>query len=108
MPTREEIVAEAREWFGTPWIHQASLKGVGTDCIGYIGGVALNTNVQGAIEWRDDPDFKGYGMLPDPKKITRGCEKYLDPVMMDRIQLADILVFTFIKEPMHFAIISTV
>jgi cell wall-associated NlpC family hydrolase len=32
--TREAVIAEARTWLGTPWHHQASLKGVGCDCIG--------------------------------------------------------------------------
>lgn len=40
MFTREEVIAEARGWLGTPWHHQASLKGVGCDCIGFIRGVA--------------------------------------------------------------------
>jgi NlpC/P60 family putative phage cell wall peptidase len=38
-PTREEIVAAARSWIGTPYRHQASLKGVGCDCLGLLVGV---------------------------------------------------------------------
>jgi NlpC/P60 family putative phage cell wall peptidase len=37
--TRTAIVAEARAWIGTPYRHQASLKGVGCDCLGLIRGV---------------------------------------------------------------------
>ena len=36
---REAIVAEARGWVGTPYRHQASLKGVGADCLGLVRGV---------------------------------------------------------------------
>jgi NlpC/P60 family putative phage cell wall peptidase len=36
---RDRIVAEARAWIGTPYRHQASLKGVGCDCLGLIRGV---------------------------------------------------------------------
>ena len=36
---RAAIVAEARGWIGTPYRHQASLKGVGADCIGLVRGV---------------------------------------------------------------------
>lgn len=32
-------VQEARSWIGTPYIHQASCKGSGTDCLGLIRGV---------------------------------------------------------------------
>jgi len=35
----DEIVAEARSWIGTPYCHQASLKGVGADCLGLVRGV---------------------------------------------------------------------
>lgn len=31
-----DIVAAARGWIGTPYLHQASLKGVGTDCLGLV------------------------------------------------------------------------
>ena len=36
---RNRIVAEARGWIGTPYMHQASLKGVGCDCLGLLRGV---------------------------------------------------------------------
>lgn len=36
--TRPEIVAAARGWIGTPYRHQASLKGVGCDCLGLLRG----------------------------------------------------------------------
>jgi len=37
--TRQHIAAEARSWIGTPYRHQASLKGVGCDCLGLVRGV---------------------------------------------------------------------
>lgn len=40
MPSdRDRIVAEVRSWIGTPYRHQASLKGVGCDCLGLVRGV---------------------------------------------------------------------
>jgi NlpC/P60 family putative phage cell wall peptidase len=35
----ENVVTIARSWIGTPYIHQASLKGVGCDCLGLLRGV---------------------------------------------------------------------
>lgn len=35
----DRIVAEARGWIGTPYRHQASLKGIGCDCLGLVRGV---------------------------------------------------------------------
>lgn len=39
MTTAERVVAEALSWVGTPYRHQASLKGAGCDCLGLIRGV---------------------------------------------------------------------
>ncbi|WP_170458737.1 peptidase [Ruegeria arenilitoris] len=39
MVTAQEIVDEARGWLGTPYVHQASVKGAGTDCLGLLRGV---------------------------------------------------------------------
>lgn len=32
-------VAEARSWIGTPYLHQASIRGAGADCLGLLRGV---------------------------------------------------------------------
>jgi len=37
--TRSQIVAKTRDWIGAPYQHQASLKGVGCDCLGLVRGV---------------------------------------------------------------------
>ena len=37
--TDADIVAEAREWIGTQYLHQASAKGHGCDCLGLLRGV---------------------------------------------------------------------
>jgi NlpC/P60 family putative phage cell wall peptidase len=36
---RPRIVSLARTWLGTPYHHQASVKGAGADCVGLIRGV---------------------------------------------------------------------
>lgn len=37
--TGDAAVAEARRWIGTPYRHQASARGAGTDCLGLLRGV---------------------------------------------------------------------
>ena len=34
-----EVIAHARSWLGTPYEHQASCRGAGTDCLGLLRGV---------------------------------------------------------------------
>ena len=36
---RARIVAAARAWIGTPYQHQASVRGVGADCLGLVRGL---------------------------------------------------------------------
>ena len=37
--SRSQIVGYARQWIGTPYVHQASRAGVGCDCLGLVRGV---------------------------------------------------------------------
>ena len=37
--TEAPVVAAARLWLGTPYLHQASARGAGCDCLGLIRGV---------------------------------------------------------------------
>ena len=39
MTASDAAVAEARRWIKTPYVHQASRMGAGTDCLGLIRGV---------------------------------------------------------------------
>lgn len=104
--TGEEIVAEARSWLGTPYQHQASLKGVATDCIGLVVGVARKFNLPEAALWSNDIRFRGYARTPNPQELLLAAGAYLDRLVPAQAGLGDILLFTFLKEPMHFGIIS--
>lgn len=61
------VVEVARRWLGTPYVHQASVRGAGCDCLGLIRGV-----------WRDifgaEPE-----VLPayDPDWGEAGGHEYL-------------------------------
>lgn len=39
MISRKAILAETSDWIGTPYQHQASVKGAGCDCLGLVRGV---------------------------------------------------------------------
>lgn len=39
MTIQADIIAAARGWLGTPYVHQAAVKGAGCDCLGLIRGV---------------------------------------------------------------------
>jgi NlpC/P60 family putative phage cell wall peptidase len=106
----ESIIAEARTWLGTRWQHAQSCKGVGTDCIGFVGGVALACGIPEAKQWASDPRWRGYGRTPDPKVLTAACDELLDPVPVSAVECGDVLVMIHERQPFphHFALVSQV
>ncbi|MFN4193623.1 MAG: peptidase [Tabrizicola sp.] len=39
MTVSQAVLAEARLWMGTPYQHQASVRGAGADCLGLLRGI---------------------------------------------------------------------
>jgi NlpC/P60 family putative phage cell wall peptidase len=108
MTDRNAIVREARAWVGTPFHHQASLKGVGCDCIGLIAGVARAFGMREAMRWQTDSRFQGYGTLPMPSKLLFACDEYMDQIAVAAALPGDVLLLKLrmMKQPMHFGILS--
>jgi NlpC/P60 family putative phage cell wall peptidase len=91
MTTPDTIIVEARSWIGTPYRHQASLKGVGCDCLGLLRGV-----------WRavsgDEPEITpAYG--PDwaeatgEERLAAAARRHLIEVIPAAAQPGDVLLF---------------
>lgn len=90
---REKIVAEAREWIGTKWQHQASLKGVATDCVGLLRGVYQ------AVTGRPVLSNIDYHRMPVPgreNRLQEELQKYTAEVPMEDMQPGDVLLFSFL------------
>lgn len=100
------VVAEARTWMGTPWAHQASAKGLATDCIGLIVGVARALGIKEAADYDAAIDVRGYGRQPDPVALLAATDVYLQRIDLDAADVGDIYLLRFERDPMHFAIRS--
>lgn len=106
--TGADVVLEARRWLETPYAHQACKRGVGADCIGFVAGVAVALGLPGAAAWAFDPAVKGYGKAPNPGMLVSACYRYLAPLESPAMAVCgDVLVFRFMKDPQHFAIVSS-
>lgn len=108
MATRADIVEEARSWIGTPFHHQASLKGVGVDCVGLIRGimVAKNNMPEDFSKWPSAYDFLGYDRVPDGKKMMEACNLYLTVISKEDMQPGDIVLVSFDKHPQHVGVLG--
>ncbi len=70
MNTRADIVRAARGWIGTPYRHQASVRGAGTDCLGLVRGV-----------WRDV-------LGPEPETVPAYSMDWSEPQGEERLWAA--------------------
>jgi cell wall-associated NlpC family hydrolase len=98
--TREQVVAEARTWLGTPWVHQHRAKGHAVDCAGLIIGVA---RALGLVS--EDFEVPGYGTQPDGRLLDL-CQRFMRPVARDNMQPGDVVVVAVDKDPQHLGIVT--
>lgn len=98
MITREMVVAEALTWEGTPFHHQARLKGAGVDCVGVIIKVAHALGISSF-------DTIDYARQPDPEVMGNLLREHLDPVASEAdVRLGDIIWFR-VDKPRHLGIV---
>lgn len=75
--TRQRVVELARDWIGTPYHHQASLKGVGCDCVGLVGGVYRELYGQSLPTFNYSWDW---GDSNGNEDILQVAEQYFEPL----------------------------
>lgn len=104
MPTRAEIVAAARGWVGTPWVHQGRTKGLACDCIGLIVGIGAELGMPGAALDRTD-----YRRQPDGVTLEATLRRALAPVPPPwprNLMVADVVLMRWMKLPVHVGLLA--
>ena len=92
---RDAIIKEAREWIETPWQHQASLKGVATDCIGLVRGVYNVLNPESPIGVVVDYPADWHLFYKEPRMYD-GFRKYAGAeIPLAKARGGDIITFSF-------------
>lgn len=79
--THVKAVAEARLWLGTPYVHQASTRGAGTDCLGLIRGVWRAT--QGAEPEVPPAYTADWGEVGGRELLDAGAARHLTRLAAD-------------------------
>ena len=110
---RDALVAEAREWIGTPWVPFGRRKGVEADCIFLeeVGRVVVGFRGK----------HHGYSMLPKDGHLQRYADAELKTILerqFDRREVADVPIDELLPgdlalfrgrnphEPQHFGMIA--
>ena len=89
--TRSLIVAETRSWIGTPYRHQASLKGVGCDCLGLVRGVWRA--VIGEEPERAPPYAPDWAEASSGEPLADAAARHLVAIERDTFRAGDVLLF---------------
>lgn len=108
---KQKVIALARDWLGTPYRHHASLKGVGTDCLGLLRGVYQELyGVAPEVppytpDWSETPNSQGEFKEP----LLEAAQLYLAEMDKDKIQGGDVVLFKLFENSAikHCAILTS-
>ncbi|SFM27465.1 NlpC/P60 family protein [Shimia aestuarii] len=91
MVSRKEVVRAARAWIGTPYVHQASCRGAGTDCLGLVRGV-----------WRElfhgEPEIipnysRDWSEAEGREELWTSARRHLTEKPRESLALGDVILF---------------
>ncbi len=106
MTTRADVVAEARRWLATPYAHQAHRRGVGCDCGGLIGGVAVALGIVAADWWETAfAAHAGYSRQPHGNSLIDVLDAFMARIEPAEVQAGDVIALRFSRHPQHVAIV---
>ena len=92
---KERIVAAARGWIGTPYVHQASLKGKGCDCLGLLRGVWREVKGVGDPELLP-PYTPDWAEAKGEETLYMGLKRHLAEIAVSDIEPGNVVLFRMI------------
>lgn len=102
-----DIVTEARRWIGTPYVHQASCRGAGADCLGLIRGIwreLLGPEPEAVAPYTPDWAEAGGG-----ERLLAAALRHLERVEPFAADPGDVLLFRMKEDGVakHLGILSS-
>jgi len=97
--SRRQVIDAARGWIGTPYVHQASAKGAGCDCLGLVRGV-----------WRElygaepeapppyTPDWSERHWRDGGEPLLEAARRRLRARDQRRAEAGDVIVFRVVRD----------
>ena len=95
------IVAQARSYLGTPFVHQGRLPGVALDCVGVPICVA---RALGLVDTAFD--IRGYPRQPDGRTLLALCGQHMTRLDAAAMRPGDVAVIRFERVPQHLGIVA--
>jgi cell wall-associated NlpC family hydrolase len=99
---RAAVVEEAKSWLGTPWVHNARIKGAGVDCAQLLIGVFSGA---GVIEAFDTGEYPVDWMLHrEEERFLGWLGQYMVPT--DATLPGDVAIWKFGRCFAHAAVVT--
>ena len=91
MECATSAVAEARLWLGTPYVHQAAVRGAGTDCLGLLRGVWRSLY---GVEPETIPAYtQDWSEPSNNEELWQAARRWLVEVPRRDVAMGDVLLF---------------
>ncbi len=105
---RGRVVAAARGWLGTPYRHQASVRGEGADCLGLVRGVWRE--VVGGEPEAPPPYRPDWAEVGGEETLWAAARRRLVEIAPEQAGLGDVLLFRMAAgcPAKHCAVLSAV
>ena len=88
---RKCVLAEARSWIGTPYVHQTSCKGFGTDCLGLVRGIWRKLY---GCEPQATPDYSpDWNEVSGEEQLLQAARQWFEPINLPDALPGDLLLF---------------
>lgn len=102
----EAILATARSWLGTPYHHQAAVKGAGCDCLGLVRGVY--EELYGRPAETPPPYSRDWAEASSAETMLEAARRHLTEIDPREARPGDVLIFRMRAGGMakHAAILS--
>ena len=89
--TADDIVSAARGWLGTPYHHQASVRGVGADCLGLVRGVWRE--LYGCDAEAPPPYSRDWAEACGIETMLAAAARHLQPIAPADARAGDVIIF---------------
>lgn len=85
------VIAAARGWIGTPYHDQASVKGVGADCLGLARGIWRE--VVGPEPEAVPPYTRDWGEAAPVEVLAEGALSWMVPLPVEKLRPGALMLF---------------
>lgn len=88
---RRNVVREARRWIGTPYLHQASVRGQGADCLGLVRGIwrhCIGSEPEKMPEYSSD-----WGEVSKQESMLESAHRWLIQIAEEEAMAGDMILF---------------